>query len=74
MPGTTLGVGYKVTNRQESAAFTRLLQTKTDKEQIQPTISGSDNDGGKTQSTESDGGWWVLLWWGGGSGKASLKR
>lgn len=47
MPGTTLGVGYKVTNRQESAAFTRLLQTKTDKEQIQPTISGSDNDGGK---------------------------
>lgn len=54
MPGTTLGVGYKIMDKKKKNyeqtkvfAFTSLLQTKTDKEQIQTTISGSDNDEGK---------------------------
>ena len=74
MPGTTLGVGYKIMNRQKSLplqGFSRQKQTRNKyRPQFQAVIMMKE----KTQSRESDGWWWVLLRWGWGSGKGSLKR
>lgn len=74
MPGTTLGVWYKVTNRQESLPLQGFSRQKQTRNKYSPQFQAVTMTEEKTQSTESDGGWRVLLWWGGGSGKASLKR